>query len=408
MTSAPESAPPVSAPTTAHGHMLPPLSLYVHIPWCVRKCPYCDFNSHALSPHGESRELPERAYVDALLRDLDAEVALIQPQRELVSIFIGGGTPSLFSPGAIARLIDGVTARIPLAQQAEITLEANPGTVDEAHFHGFRGAGVNRLSIGVQSFDPDMLHRLGRIHDPAQAAAAIAIAQATGFDRINVDLMHGLPTQTAAGAVRDLQAALATGVTHVSWYQLTIEANTAFHAAPPRLPDEDTLAHIEAAGMDALHTAGLQRYEVSAWSARDAASVHNLNYWQFGDYIGIGAGAHAKLSCVVDDALAITRYQKTRKPDDYLANQQRRQTHSLDAPTRAFEFMLNVLRLRDGVPHALFQAHTGLPIERIAGPLARLQARGLLRTDRLATTPLGYRFLDTVVAEFLPEDLAQA
>ncbi len=406
MTSAPLSARRASAPT-AHGGALPPLSLYVHIPWCVRKCPYCDFNSHALSPHGESRELPEHAYVDALLRDLDAEVQYLTSRRELVSIFFGGGTPSLFSPTAITRLIDGIAARIPLAEQAEITLEANPGTVDEAHFHGFREAGVNRLSIGVQSFDASMLQRLGRIHDPAQAATAIAIAQSTGFERINVDLMHGLPTQTAAGAVRDLQTALATGVTHVSWYQLTIEANTAFHKAPPRLPDEDTLAQIEDAGMAALHAAGFERYEVSAWCARDAPSVHNLNYWQFGDYIGIGAGAHAKLSCFDDGALSILRYQKTRKPDDYLADQQRRQTQSLDGPTRAFEFMLNALRLRDGVPNALFQARTGLRPEHIAEPLARLRERGLVRTDRLATTPLGYRFLDSVVTEFLPPDRAQ-
>ena len=287
---------------TARPHTLPPLSLYVHIPWCVRKCPYCDFNSHA-----QRGELPERAYVDALLRDLDAELQHIRPQRALVSIFIGGGTPSLFSPSAIARLINGIVARIPLAPHAEITLEANPGTVDEAHFQGFREAGVNRLSIGVQSFDASMLQRLGRIHDPAQAEAAIAIAQATGFERINVDLMHGLPTQTAAGAALDLQTALATGVTHVSWYQLTIEANTVFHNAPPQLPDEDTLAQIEDAGMSALHTAGFERYEVSAWSARDAASVHNLNYWQFGDYIGVGAGAHGKLSSFGEDELAITR-----------------------------------------------------------------------------------------------------
>ena len=382
---------------TLRAQTLPPLSLYVHIPWCVRKCPYCDFNSHA-----QNGELPERAYVDALLRDLDAEIQHVDAQRALVSIFIGGGTPSLFSPTAIARLLNGVAARMPLAEHAEITLEANPGTVDEAHFRGFREAGVNRLSIGVQSFNAGMLQRLGRIHDSRQAAAAIDVGQAAGFERINVDLMHGLPEQTSAGAALDLQTALATGITHLSWYQLTIEANTQFHTAPPQLPDEDTLARIEDAGMAVLGTAGFEQYEVSAWSAHGAASAHNLNYWRFGDYIGIGAGAHAKLSRFDDDEMVITRYQKTRKPEDYLADQQRRQAHTLSEPTRAFEFMLNALRLRDGVPSSLFQTHTGLSHGAIAEPLARLRARNLMRTDRLATTALGYRFLDSVVTEFLP------
>ena len=379
-----------------------PLALYVHFPWCARKCPYCDFNSHV-----RDGALPEAAYVDALLRDLDAECATLASPRPLVSLFLGGGTPSLFSPAAIARLLAGIRARLAFAADVEITLEANPGTVDERHFAGYREAGVNRLSIGVQSFDDAMLHALGRIHDGARARLAIGNAQRAGFTRINVDLMHGLPGQDDAAAVADLRHALDTGVEHLSWYQLTIEPNTVFHRRPPALPDDDALGSIEDAGFAALAQAGFARYEVSAWSRPGCASRHNLNYWRFGDYLAIGAGAHGKVS-TRDDAgvLHIERYQKSRTPDDYLADQARRQPRSLAAGDRILEFMLNALRLRDGVAEGTFVAHTGLPVAAIAPTLAALRARGLLRDDRIGTTDLGYRHLDSVVAEFLPDEEA--
>jgi oxygen-independent coproporphyrinogen-3 oxidase len=398
-----------------------PLSLYVHFPWCVRKCPYCDFNSHAAGAG-----LPLQEYIDCLIADLDAELqALAAPPGRLESIFLGGGTPSLFPDAAIGRLLDAVDARLPLP--TEVTLEANPGTVDAAHFRGYRRAGVSRLSIGAQSFDDASLRSLGRVHDAAQARQAIDTAMDAGFGDINVDLMYALPGQQPAGAVADLETAIAHGVAHVSWYQLTIEPNTQFHRAPPPLPDEDTVAAIEAAGSRVLRAAGFERYEVSAWTRGGRQCRHNVNYWSFGDYVGIGAGAHGKVSHHVTagpDAggLDILRYQKSRAPHHYLRDAGRRQVSAVAAAARPLEFMLNALRLTHGVDAALFTARTGLPWRVVAPTVARLRASGLLAPagatagpGRLVTTELGLRHLDSVVAAFddapeaqVADDVAEA
>jgi oxygen-independent coproporphyrinogen-3 oxidase len=376
---------------------LPPLSLYVHIPWCVRKCPYCDFNSHAAP-----EQLPEADYVRALLDDLDSELPLIQG-RPLQSIFIGGGTPSLFSAQAIGQIIAGVAARTPFADDIEITLEANPGTFEQARFEGFRAAGVNRLSIGIQSFNATHLQRLGRIHNPAEALAA-ARAAVEIFPRVNLDLMHGLPHQTPAEAMDDLQQALAINPGHLSWYQLTIEPNTEFHARPPSLPLDEALWEIQEQGQALLEQAGYRQYEISAYARPGRQARHNLNYWQFGDYIGIGAGAHGKLSRYEGDQLVIERRHKLRQPKGYfdpalrLAGQE-----VIAADERAFEFMLNALRLSDGVSAELFQARTGLPLESIAPTLQQARRRGLLldQPDRLAPTLQGRLFLNDLLELFL-------
>ncbi|MGE4416096.1 MAG: radical SAM family heme chaperone HemW [Marinobacterium sp.] len=376
---------------------LPPLSLYVHIPWCVRKCPYCDFNSHAAP-----EQLPEADYVRTLLDDLDSELPLVQG-RELQSIFIGGGTPSLFSAQAIGQIIAGIAARTPLANDIEITLEANPGTFEQARFEGFRAAGVNRLSIGIQSFNATHLQRLGRIHNPAEALAA-ARASVEIFPRVNLDLMHGLPQQTPAEAMDDLQQALAINPGHLSWYQLTIEPNTEFHARPPSLPLDEALWEIQEQGQALLEQAGYRQYEISAYAQPGRQARHNLNYWQFGDYIGIGAGAHGKLSRYEGDQLVIERRHKLRQPKGYfdpalrLAGQE-----VIAADERAFEFMLNALRLSDGVSAELFQARTGLPLESIAPTLQQARRRGLLldQPDRLAPTLQGRLFLNDLLELFL-------
>ncbi len=373
----------------------PPLSLYVHFPWCVRKCPYCDFNSHPAKG-----ALPETAYVERLLDDLAADVELVD-ERCLESIFIGGGTPSLIGGNAIAMLLAGIRARIDVAADAEVTLEANPGAVDTANFVAYRNAGVNRLSIGAQSFDADHLKVLGRIHDAGDTQRAVSAALEAGFERINLDLMHGLPGQTAEAATADLERAIALGVSHISWYQLTIEPRTEFALHPPALPDEDTLAEIEASGLALLDGAGFLRYEVSAFSRPRQEARHNLNYWMFGDYIGIGAGAHGKLT--FPSRGAVVRTGKPMAPARYLttaADALRAET----AVTRAAlpgEFLLNALRLYDGVSESLFNSRTGLATTTIATQWKRQQARGLMRGDRLAVTPLGLRFLDSVVTAFL-------
>ena len=298
---------------------LPPLSLYIHIPWCLQKCPYCDFNSHA--SQGES--VPEQEYVDCLLSDLQGEAALAQG-RPLQSIFIGGGTPSLLSPQALSRLLSGVREQLDCVSNMEVTMEANPGTFEIDRFAGFRKAGVNRLSIGVQSFDDACLQQLGRVHDAAQAKQAIAAAKQLGFDHVNVDLMHGLPGQTPALAKADLQQAIDLAPDHLSWYQLTLEPNTLFYSQPPELPEEDDLVDIQEAGQDLLQAAGYKQYEISAWCQASIASgvgneaKHNLNYWRFGDYLGIGAGAHGKVSVMVDGELKVTRLVKLRQPKAYM------------------------------------------------------------------------------------------
>ncbi|MFP5441520.1 MAG: radical SAM family heme chaperone HemW [Gammaproteobacteria bacterium] len=379
---------------------LPPLALYVHVPWCVRKCPYCDFNSHAVDG-----ELPERAYVAALLADLDADLPLVQG-RELTSIFIGGGTPSLFSPAAYEQLFAGLHERLRFAAGIEITLEANPGTVEQEKFRGYRALGINRLSIGVQSFNPEHLQALGRIHGRDEAIRAADAARGAGFDNFNLDLMHGLPGQSVADAMADLGQALALAPTHLSWYQLTIEPNTVFHAKPPVLPVDDLLADIEDAGLARLADAGFHRYEISAYAnSPRRESRHNRNYWEFGDYLGIGAGAHGK--CTLPGENAIIRTRKTRLPKDYLAAAHERRAfggapQAVAAGDRPFEFMLNALRLVDGVPADFFSARTGIAPAAIAETLAALRGRGLLQPDtgRIACTPAGLRFLNDVVNAF--------
>jgi oxygen-independent coproporphyrinogen-3 oxidase len=374
---------------------LPPLSLYVHFPWCVKKCPYCDFNSHpAKGP------LPEGQYVEQLLRDLECDRPLAG-DRTIDTIFFGGGTPSLMSGAAVAALLAGIAERMDVAADAEITLEANPGAIDERNFAAYRNAGVNRLSIGAQSFDPAQLTTLGRIHAPGDIERAVRAASAAGFVRINLDLMHGLPGQSVAGAVADLRRAIALGVTHLSWYQLTIEARTEFALHPPQLPDDETLGAIEAAGLALLGHAGFGRYEISAFCRAGEAAQHNLNYWTFGDYIGIGAGAHGKLTFPERDELI--RTSKPLAPSRYLGTpaHELRTTASVLHDARPGEFLLNALRLIDGVDEALFGARTGCTIATIAPRWTQQQRRGLARDDRLALTPLGLRHLDTVVSEFL-------
>ena len=375
--------------------LAPPLSLYVHFPWCVRKCPYCDFNSHTIAG-----DIAEGRYVDRLLEDLERDIAWAGA-REVQTIFLGGGTPSLFGPDAIGRLLDGVRCTTGLAAAAEVTLEANPGAVDRDHFAGYRQAGVNRLSIGAQSFDPAMLEALGRIHGAEDTGAAVDAARQAGFTAINLDVMHGLPRQRVAGAVQDLERALALGPTHVSWYQLTLEPKTPFAAKPPPLPEEGELAAIEAAGFDVLASAGLERYEVSAFSKPGAQARHNLNYWQFGDYLGIGAGAHGKITFATDDR--IVRTVKPLQPRRYLAAEADELRTGAEVPpeARIGEFMLNALRLIDGVPSSLFETRTGVGLDTLEPRRSRLIERGLMREDRIGLTPFGLTHLDTVVSEFL-------
>lgn len=375
---------------------LPPLSLYIHIPWCVRKCPYCDFNSHT-----SEQALPEARYVDALLADLDFQLAYIQG-RELHSIFIGGGTPSLFSAKAIARILQGVEHRIPFSRDIEITLEANPGTFEQEKFAGYRAAGVNRLSIGVQSFNQQHLKNLGRIHDGEEALLAASKAQAAGFDNFNIDLMHGLSEQSAEQALQDLQQAIDLGAPHISWYQLTIEPNTAFYKSPPIIPNDDQLADIQQAGESLLAQQGFQHYEVSAFSQQGQHSRHNSNYWQFGDYLGIGAGAHGKITQLAQQH--IKRQWQTRSPADYLSKQNDYSAGSrlLSAEELPLEFIMNALRLHQGFSIALFQQRTGLGFEAIATAINTLSHKQLLHRsgNNIATTALGRRFLNDVLAAF--------
>jgi oxygen-independent coproporphyrinogen-3 oxidase len=372
-----------------------PLGLYVHLPWCVRKCPYCDFNSYELRG-----ELPEAEYVRALLRDLDSELPGAGT-RSFTSIFIGGGTPSLFSGTAVAALLDGIRERAALAEDVEITLEANPGAVDAQGFAAYRQAGVNRLSIGVQSLRDAQLTALGRVHDAAEAKHAVAAARQAGFASINLDLMYGLPGDTAEGSLGDLECALALGPTHLSWYQLTLEPQTHFERFPPALPDDDFVAAIEAAGRQRLAEAGFERYEVSAYARPGYRCRHNLNYWQFGDYLGIGAGAHGKLSLAAGGSLE--RRSKTRNPRAYVATAgtaAATRIDRVDAPESVLtEFLMNALRLVDGVSTALLTERTGLTTSRIDAGVAEARRRGwlLADTDRLCTTPAGLQSLNRLL-----------
>jgi oxygen-independent coproporphyrinogen-3 oxidase len=380
-----------------HFAALPPLSLYIHLPWCVRKCPYCDFNSH------EARALlPENEYLEALWRDLEQDLPQVWG-RPVQTIFFGGGTPSLFSPAAIDRLLSGVRARLTVAQDAEITLEANPGTIDLERFRGFRAAGVNRLSIGIQSFDDEKLKALGRIHGRAEALRAAEAARVAGFDNFNLDLMFGLPNQTVEQALEDVRTALALKPTHLSAYQLTIEPNTLFHAHPPRLPEDDAIWDMQQQIQALLASHGYHQYEVSAYARAGFECRHNLNYWRFGDYLGIGAGAHGKIT----NPDRITRRWKVKQPQAYLASAGTVANLGGDQPlTRhdiAAEFMLNALRLSAGFPRALFAERTGLPITAITERLALAESKGLLvnEIDRIRATPLGYRFLNDLVGLFV-------
>ena len=378
---------------------LPPLSLYVHLPWCIRKCPYCDFNSHEM----RQSDLPEQRYVDALVADLEAALPLVWG-RSVHSVFLGGGTPSLFSPDSIDRLLGAIRARLKLAADCEITLEANPGTFEKDRFRAFRDAGVTRLSVGVQSFDDEHLRRIGRVHDRAQALAALEEA-ARSFDTWNLDLMYALPGQTLAGLGQDLEQALAFVPPHLSIYHLTIEPNTYFAKHPPRLPEDDTAYAMLDLITERTGVAGLQRYEVSAYARPGHHCRHNLNYWQYGDYLGIGAGAHGKLSF----AHRIVRQVRTREPRLYMeralagdAVAQEEEVRRADLP---FEYMLNALRLRQGFALAEFGERTGLAITAIARQLDEAERRGWITRDlqRVQPTERGFDFLSDLQGLFLPD-----
>ena len=379
---------------------VPPLSLYVHLPWCVQKCPYCDFNSHSAKGHA-----PTDRYVDALLADLDHE-ALRAGGREIETVFLGGGTPSLFAPPEICRLIEGIDARLRLAPGAEITMEANPGTVECGSPAGYRAAGINRVSIGAQSFDDNLLQRLGRIHSSEDIRSSVDGFVAAGFDTLNLDLMHGLPGQTAAMAVADVRAATELGAPHISWYQLTLEPNTVFHSRPPvGLPDEEAAWSIQEAGAAALAEAGFEQYEVSAWARPGHRCRHNLNYWQFGDYLAVGAGAHGKIT--TDDQ--VERYRKPANPAQYMQTMESgEEPLPADVPTDrelVFEFMLNALRLVGGFRETLFEERTGLAAGVLRESAADALEKGLIQRSPEGLwrpTSLGVRFLNDLQAEFLP------
>jgi len=376
------------------GNPLPPLSLYIHVPWCVKKCPYCDFNSHALTG-----SIPETGYLNAIMEDLAGDLPMVQG-RSIQTVFIGGGTPSLMSPDFYSALFDNLRAHLSFADDAEITLEANPGTVEQSRFNGFRAAGINRLSIGIQSFNPKHLHALGRIHDDAAAHRAVEAARNAGFDNFNLDLMHGLPDQTPTEALGDLQAALSWQPPHLSWYQLTLEPNTEFYSRPPALPDDDHLWEIYRQGADYLHGQGFTDYEVSAWSRPGMASRHNLNYWMFGDYLALGAGAHGKASFHDGE---IRRFWKTRQPEAYLNRIGSRTAGSqvVELEELPLEFLMNALRLSSGVPENLFTERTGLPLSRVAVKLEKLRKENMLEPGRIQTTELGQRYLNSLLERFL-------
>lgn len=378
---------------------LPPLSLYIHIPWCVQKCPYCDFNSHEMRAG-----LLEKDYVEALLKDLEQDLPRIWG-RKVLSVFIGGGTPSLFSPEALDDLISGVRARLNLVADCEITMEANPGTVETGKFAEFRATGINRLSIGVQSFNDDVLRRLGRIHGRQEAIRAIEQAHDAGFDSFNLDLMFALPGQDLAMAKEDIATAIALQPAHLSYYQLTLEPNTLFHKQPPKLPDDDLAWEIQQQGQRAMFEVGFEQYEVSAYAQKDKACRHNTNYWQYGDYLGIGAGAHAKISDAAQQS--ITRLWKVKQPAQYLG--------MANSPTViggeqlvsreevGLEFMMNALRLKQGFATTLFTDHTSLPISHVEAPLKKLEQQGMIEwgLHDIKTTAKGWQYLDDVVQQFL-------
>ena len=375
---------------------LPPLSLYVHIPWCIRKCPYCDFNSHTTD-----KTLPEEEYIQALINDMEAELTYAQ-HRKLSSIFFGGGTPSLFSAETIGRIIQAAKRRIGFEDNIEITLEANPGTFEQEKFSNFRDVGVNRLSIGIQSFNNHHLESLGRIHSAEQAIAAVHTARTAGFENINLDLMHGLPGQDITDAMTDLEQAIRLQPTHISWYQLTIEPNTVFYNKPPPLPTDIILESIQDRGQQLLLKSGYKQYEVSAYCKANKQSVHNINYWEFGDYLGIGAGAHGKITLPEENR--IIRIQKTRKPEDYLARDNSYTSRCKNIPNEelALEFMMNSLRLNNGVDVSIFQDRTGIPLSDIKNKLNQLKEKDLIEKSnkKICTTKKGHQFLNSVLEIF--------
>ena len=386
----------IAVPGEIRFAVLPPLALYVHLPWCVRKCPYCDFNSHE-----RSGALPEREYIAALLADLEGMLPSVWGRR-VVSVFFGGGTPSLFSPDAIERLLSEIRARITVEPLAEITLEANPGTVEAARFRGYRAAGVNRISLGVQSFDDAMLSRLGRIHSADEARRAIGIAQET-FDNVNIDLMYGLPGQSVEMARAEIAEGVRRETTHLSAYQLTIEPNTVFYSKPPTLPEHDSCADMQLAYEETLAAAGFEHYETSAFARPGMRCRHTLNYWEFGDYLGLGAGAHGKIS--FPDR--VERHARVKQPREYLEAAMRGESAAENRPVEPrelpFEFMLNAARLHEGFAPQLYTARTGLPVATLEPGLRSAEAQGLIVRDprRIRPTDRGRRFLNELQQIFL-------
>lgn len=379
-----------------HALRLPPLSLYIHIPWCILKCPYCDFNSH------ESHDgIPEEQYIQTLLDDLKSDIKWVQG-RKIHSVFIGGGTPSLLSAQSYHALFNELNTLLDFEDHCEITMEANPGTFEAQKFSDYRSAGINRLSIGIQSFYPEHLTVLGRVHDRDQALRAITTAKEAGFKRINLDLMHGLPNQTVEQALDDINTAINFGVSHISWYQLTLEPNTEFHARPPKLPQDETLWDIQEAGQALLTQHGFLNYEISAYAKDGHSARHNINYWQFGDYIGIGAGAHGKITHPKADE--IIRTQKWRTPKRYLSaiNSYCQQTHTIAKDELAFEAMMNGLRLQEGLPVSYFIERTGMALSEIQTSIDTAKSKGLLEVNsHIVATPKGRLYLNELLELFL-------
>jgi len=385
---------------------LPPLALYVHMPWCVRKCPYCDFNSHAAP-----EQIPQQQYIDALLEDLAIDARAAQG-RALASIFFGGGTPSLFAPDEVGRFLEAARSLVPFAPDVEVTLEANPGTVEHGRFSGYRAAGINRVSLGAQTFDAEHLRTLGRIHGSGDIARAVDEVRSAGIENFNLDLMYGLPAQTLQQALADLDAALALEPTHVSHYQLTLEPGTVFYHRPPALPDSDAIWQMQLDCQEKLASRGYEHYEVSAYARAGRRSRHNLNYWRFGDYIGVGAGAHGKLTWPASEErarLTIVRSARVKQPREFLrraAAERISDRFAVESHDLPFEYMLNVLRLTEDFGEADFAARTGLEFETIARAIAEAQRKRLLQAagpGRWRVTELGQRFLNDLQAIFLPE-----
>ncbi len=377
--------------------VLPPLSLYIHLPWCVKKCPYCDFNSHTFSSG-----IPDLQYVNALITDLESQLPTIWGRR-IISVFIGGGTPSLFSAEAINKIMQTIRSHLNCLPNMEVTMEANPGTVEQQKFNEFFQAGVNRLSIGVQSFDDKKLQALGRIHSAREAIVAFEVARKAGFENINIDLMFGLPDQTVSDGLSDLQQAIDLAPQHISWYQLTIEPNTFFYNHPPVTPQEDDVWNLQQQGQQMLADAGYQQYEISAYAKNKQQCKHNLNYWQFGDYLALGAGAHGKISRA--DTGEVMRYWQLRKPQDYMqatATDKISGTDILTSEQLVFEFMLNALRLKQGFEITTFEQHTGISADVIKLKCQQMIEKGLLEKQKngYAATPQGYLFLNDLINHF--------